>query len=326
MKMFSFIILALIIGFVGGYFINKLSSQSLPIQREDCESKYEFINSRIGCQQNIIDKREYTEFTSDLETYIAQEKDKGHVFHVSVYFRDLIAGPTFGINSGEKFVPASLLKLPMIMTYLSLSEQTPDILTQKIVYNNIRLNAEQSTSNIPQLEKNKEYSIDDLISRTIIYSDNKSEALLRNYLSTTYPKDNLLIQTMTDLGLVDPRDPIENTLTVKAYGTLFRQLYNSSYLSPAMSEKALKLLAKSKFKNGISGGLPKDIKAAHKFGEREEVNQNEKQLHDCGIVYYPNNPYLLCVMTRGDDMQELESVIKTISEKVYKEVDSRRIQ
>lgn len=49
------------------------------------------------------------------------------------------------------------------------------------------------------------------------------------------------------------------------------------------------------------------------------------ELHDCGIIYYPNNPYVLCVMTRGDSMEELKKIISTISLMTYKEVDSRRL-
>ena len=42
-----------------------------------------------------------------------------------------------------------------------------------------------------------------------------------------------------------------------------------------------------------------------------------KQLHDCGIIYYPGNPYLLCVMTRGDSFGELSSTIRDISDIIY---------
>jgi hypothetical protein len=49
------------------------------------------------------------------------------------------------------------------------------------------------------------------------------------------------------------------------------------------------------------------------------------QLHDCGIIYYPGNPYLLCVMTRGTDWSALEKTIQTISAMTYKEVDSRKL-
>ena len=50
-------------------------------------------------------------------------------------------------------------------------------------------------------------------------------------------------------------------------------------------------------------------------------NQEIKQLHDCGIVYYPKHPYLLCVMTRGDSFEYLDDTIRDISHLVYQEVN-----
>jgi hypothetical protein len=49
----------------------------------------------------------------------------------------------------------------------------------------------------------------------------------------------------------------------------------------------------------------------------------EVQLHDCGIVYYPKRPYILCVMTRGEKMDVLPKVIKEISTEVYRNVDEQ---
>jgi hypothetical protein len=50
------------------------------------------------------------------------------------------------------------------------------------------------------------------------------------------------------------------------------------------------------------------------------------QLHDCGIVYFPDNPYIICVMTRGDDVNELAPVVAHISKMVYDEFESRRVE
>ena len=76
-----------------------------------------------------------------------------------------------------------------------------------------------------------------------------------------------------------------------------------------MSEKALGLLQKSEFHKGLVAGVPSGTIVAHKFGERDGLTIGEKQLHDCGIIYYPGNPYLLCVMTRGDNFDELAGVV-----------------
>ena len=91
----------------------------------------------------------------------------------------------------------------------------------------------------------------------------------------------------------------------------------ASYLNEKYSEKALELLTRTEYKNGLVAAVPKEIVVAHKFGERNNV-QSEKQLHDCGIIYYPDHPYLLCIMTRGSDYGTLEIAIQDVAVKVYR--------
>jgi hypothetical protein len=71
---------------------------------------------------------------------------------------------------------------------------------------------------------------------------------------------------------------------------------------------------------------------SHKFGVRNILADGAKptdeptarELHDCGIIYYPNNPYFLCVMTRGKDFPTLEGVIKDISKIAWDEVSKMK--
>jgi len=60
---------------------------------------------------------------------------------------------------------------------------------------------------------------------------------------------------------------------------------------------------------------------SHKFGEGG-VMGGERQLQDCGIVYYPGRPYLLCVMAKGTKLENLEKFIKAVSRLVYYSVDT----
>jgi hypothetical protein len=86
-----------------------------------------------------------------------------------------------------------------------------------------------------------------------------------------------------------------------------------------MSEKALAYLARTDYRKGLVAGVPPTIAVAHKFGLRR---MNEmKQLHDCGIVYYPDHPYLLCVMTSGPVPDYLDTTIADISRFIFEAVD-----
>jgi beta-lactamase class A len=74
----------------------------------------------------------------------------------------------------------------------------------------------------------------------------------------------------------------------------------------------------------LVAGVPGNIEVAHKFGERTfQGAVNERQLHDCGIIYAAEKTYMLCVMTRGNDFNALSNVIKEISAEVYSYVTQK---
>lgn len=54
---------------------------------------------------------------------------------IGVYVRNLNNGPWFGINENEKYSPASLMKVPILMTFLKWIELDPSILMKKILVN-----------------------------------------------------------------------------------------------------------------------------------------------------------------------------------------------
>lgn len=228
-------------------------------------------------------------------------------------------GPWVGINEDEKFSPASLIKVPLMITYFKAAESNPSLLKQTII---ATPSATEKQSITPQisLTPNQSYTIEELIERMIIYSDNQAYDILGKYID-----NQLLIKTFSDLGVDISQgftNPSGNILSVKSYATFFRVLFNASYLNKDMSEKALFLLSQVKYQDGIVLGINNpQIAVSHKFGERNYEDTGEKQLHDCGIVYFPQKPYLICVMTRGRDFSKLSSSISQISNLIYKSIN-----
>ncbi|MBI5640915.1 MAG: serine hydrolase [Nitrospirae bacterium] len=291
--------------------------KSQPAKMEIHEGQFEFINPLLECEDGgDAIRRELVPFKEKVEKLLQRKIEAKTADSVSVYFRDLNNGPWFGIKEREFFIPASLLKVPILMAYLKEAESNPKILNKKIPYTgeNYSDNERENLMAGVEAEFGKTYTVDELLSLMIVYSDNNSTLLLSN---SGWSITKKIYETM---GLPLPNlVKGEYSITVKAYASFFRILYNASYLNKGMSNKALDLLASSDFRRGIVAGVPAELKIAHKFGEREVENQ--RQFHDCGIVYYPGHPYLLCVMTRGDDLNKLIPVVEDISRLTYEEVD-----
>ena len=315
-----------------------LGSRGVVLLRDArCNTHYDFINTDIVCNdtQQVVKKTGYIETTNRIASLIKGEQQKNGSIEIAVYFRDLKNGPVFGINENAKFIPASLLKLPLAMYFFSLEEEQPGFLMTNLTYTDavrqtLSPTATSSPSYVHQefplgtdLQIGQSYTIDDLLSRMLQYSDNFAYLTLLSYVTSQPGGSEVLRQKYGELGIIDPTYA-DDTITVRSYASIFRLLYHVSYLDAASSEKALSLLSKSDFNDGLVAGIPSGTRIAHKFGERE-LGNGIKQIHDCGIVYYPDNPYLICVMTKGSNVQSLTSVISKISGIVYDEVNSRKI-
>jgi beta-lactamase class A len=282
---------------------------------------YKLINPLLECDikgETALNK--YVPFEKKIKERIQKEViDPNNNIYLAMYFRNLNNGPWFGINPDENFSPASLLKVPLLMAYLKLSEEDPDVLKKIIAYNGAQPGA-VSQDVVPKdpLQAGEPYTVEDLLNRMIIFSDNEAMSLLVQNIS---PED--FNRTYSDLGInvPDVRGP-DDFMSVKEYASFFRILYNAAYLDKRTSEKALEMLSKVEYKDGLVAGIDDGISVAHKFGERKiEENGNPlNQLHDCGIVYYEKYPYLLCVMTRGKDFQELSGAIAQTSRIVFSEI------
>ncbi len=247
-------------------------------------------------------------------------KNRDSVTELSVFYRDLDTGDWFGINEAHPYAPASLMKVTLMVVYYKLAETNPELLEEEIEYDGQYANE----SNLPpaqMLAIGERYSIDELINRMIANSDNIARSILSAYLDKRYDVD-VIDKLAGDSEIIVPSNyekRYQYEITTKDYSRIFRVLYNTSYLSDTMSEKALHLLAQSSYDSGIVNGIPSDVVVANKFGFSDNPTYEDKlQFHDCGIVYTENNPYILCVMTKTTDITAAQEAISSVSQMIYR--------
>ncbi len=285
------------------------------------QSIYPLINPLLLCnvyepQNNNEDKK----LETAISEFIKEKKTDEEVSAMSVYLIQYKTGQWVGVNENDRYDPASMLKVPIMLAYYHAAEQNPSLLKRTVQFNGDDQNTEEYFKSPDTIKPGKTYTIEQLIESMIINSDNTAAVLLQHELD-----QSALAETYTDLGLPLPESgPNVQYLTPKLYAFFLRVLYNSTYLSNANSQKALELMAKSKV-SMLRDGL-KDTIVADKFGERTLQNTQgvvlDRELHDCGIIYKKDNPYLLCVMSQGNtnDFPTLQKNITDLSALVYENI------
>ncbi len=263
--------------------------------------------------------RELLPFRYKLEPLLNERIASGDATRISVYFRSLNDGMWFGIGEKEQFSPASILKLPLLLACLKAAEKDPGILKKKMLYRNLDDKFHQNITCLNKPKPGEYCTVEKLLYLMIACSDNDAQFILSRFMG-----EDTILRTCRELGIVLPNNSeIHDFVSVRDIGRMFRILYNASYLSPEMSRKALKILCETAFDRGMQAGVPPGVAVAHKFGERVFPDTGEVQLHECGIVYYPENAYILCIMTKGRNLEILERLLRDISQVVYREVDSQ---
>lgn len=285
------------------------------IDLSEVNTSYKFINPLLFCQDQNVDTKVAIDMENMVGDYITQEKKNGNLMDASFYFRDLNGGPWALVNKDFRTLPSSLLKVPVAISAYEYAAKHPDFLGTKVPYQtDTGTNTGEHFQPKEKVEVGHSYPVEDLIRYMIQDSDNEALFLLGSKIG-----DDDLKNSYTRLGVELPTsgDRAGYTMGVRTYASFFRVLYNGTYLTQDDSEHLLSLLSQSSFTQGLVAKLPRGIVVAHKFGEASSPD-GTKRLNDCGIVYKPDQPYLICVMTKGRDLDALASVISDISANVYK--------
>lgn len=277
---------------------------------------YSFISPLLACGDyplSGLTAKTSNEIESEVKEYLEGAKEDGDISNASVYFRGLNGGSWALINPDLQSITGSLLKVPLAISIYEKEQAEPGFLTTRVkIPLTIGDEVGQHYKPTMNLIPGNEYTVEELVEYLLKYSDNRAISVLTSLMS-----EKELANSFEKLGIQNPLGKGQGyTLPVRIYSSFFRVLYNSSYLSADNSEKILSILSESSFKDGLVSKLPKDLVVSHKFGERTS-DGDKNQLHDCGIIYKKESPYILCVMTHGKDFDKLGNAISDISKIVY---------
>ncbi|MDB5188995.1 MAG: hypothetical protein JWM92_593 [Candidatus Nomurabacteria bacterium] len=309
-------------GIVGWYVHKPMQGGTTAFVREN-PADYKFIDPVLLLQvPEDTTTPQFQSLKKDISDYIASATTQNNATNISVYFRQLNADRWVGINADELYAPASMLKVVSMVAFLREAQKDPTLLSKSIT---VTTNSDTSQDFYPPAhpaQVGQSYPAQELLSDMIIDSDNNSALAVDAFVGKT-----LINKTYTDLQMPTPDQ--KNSIDLyspKMFSRVFRSLYNGAYLSDDISNQALELMSKTTFTQGLVAGVPSGTVVAHKFGERTIVPASGssaptvRELHDCGIIYAPNDPYLLCVMTKGTDFPSLQKVISDISGIAWKSV------
>jgi beta-lactamase class A len=254
---------------------------------------------------------------ASITTMMEGLRSSGQLTSGSVYVRDFRQAEWTWYNGSAEYDPGSLLKVPLLLTYLGMAEEDPGMMQRTWTCDAHDFSVPQHTA-FPsaQAQLNISYTVKQLLELAIVHSDNRATVMLMRHVNA-----DRYIRTYTDLGLPAPDLTAKAyRMNVRDYSVFMKALYNSALLGPLSSEYALELMTRAHFDRGLSAGLPAGVEVAHKFGEAG--TEQERQLHETGLVYADGNPYLITVMTEGPNVDTLASAIASVSKLVYERMST----
>lgn len=301
-----FLAFSVLANLVLGYLFWKKSNAPAPLDTAKLYSTYPYLSKRIFTELpndiiiNFIPLREA------MRTYI--ESLDGTL---GVYFEYLPSGTSIGVYDRDEVKLASLSKVPLAMSIYKKIERGK--LTEDKV---LVIKKEQLDFKFGSLWKKGEgtpMKVHDLIDILLTESDNTAYNVLFDELTS-----GEVNEVYENLDITINNEGNSPAISPKNYSSIFRSLYLSSFLSEVNSNKLLDILTQTKFENKITAGVPENIKVSHKIGVFERID--EQSLYtDCGIVFVPNRPYILCAFVRGTD-QQAQEYISHVSKMIYEYV------
>ena len=231
----------------------------------------------------------------------------------SAYFEYLPTGTSVGINSTQEFYAASLFKVPVIMAYYHKQERVGNINDEVLIIE--KQDLDKNFGNLWKKGARTKIKASEAIFLALSRSDNTAAKVIARQVDeedfqAVYQALDINFQTGSGGAITTTRD----------YSKSLKALYFASVINRDHSNQILMDLSKSSFNDKLVAGLPSGTLVAHKIGDYRDAKNNQA-FYDCGLVYLPKRPYLLCMSSVGDQ-NTAKSRMKNFSKSVFDYVTS----
>lgn len=273
------------------------TGNSLPSAKEN--SRYPYLSKRIFAEDQNDILVNFIPLRAEMNNYIEKNPEIG------VYFEYLPSGTSIGVNDKQELNFASLGKVPVAMAVFKEIELGTAQLDQVLTLQPVHIDSK--SGDLWKKGAGTKLTVKEALELSLSESDNTANRALYQVLP-----DGAIEQVFDSLDIPKDKSGKNPVISPKNYASILKTLYLAAYLDREGSDKLLDMLASSIFKDQLPAGVPKEVKVAHKVGSFDS-----EQVHsDCGIIYLPNRPYVLCVMARAD-IETSRKHISHLSRMVY---------
>lgn len=285
---------------------------SRPAQKtESTRANYPYLSSRIFADDPNDILVRFFPLRRQLE---AKFKALPEGTQYSFYFEYLPSGTTMRIGDDNQLVAASLIKLPLVMNLYRAAEMDKIDLDQVVTIQEDQI--DDAYGDLWQKGAGTQLTLRQLAQLTLEESDNTASRAIHDHVKGLLPEED---QSLAQLDIDQNLQNGQAVIDAKSYASVLKSLYFASYVGRDGSNEILSYLTRSTENRRLTKNLPSSIEVAHKNG----VNNQVWAESDCGIIYVPKRPYIICVMV-GLPETEANTFIADVSKAIYEYVISGR--
>lgn len=173
---------------------------------------------------------------------------------------------------------------------------------------------DKRSGNLWQKGVGTQLTVREIAKEAIVESDNTAINMLIAASSNDF---DLFQQSIDELDIdLSVENQNQTTLSAQAYSSVLKCLYLSCFLNYSDSQQLLDWLTQAGSPPRLRDGVPDYVKVAHKYGTSAGRSES-----DCGIVYVPKRPYIICMMVDAPP-EEANKIIADVSKKIYSYIDN----
>jgi beta-lactamase class A len=269
-------------------------------------------------QQNVVEQTPAFDPTWGQMQQSLNDVADNYDGEVGIYIKNLKTGDVFEKHADQRFVTASLIKLPIMAAVFKAIQQNKISLDSRIMLR--RRHLRDGSGYMKWAQVGQRFRVSDILYQMITRSDNTACAIfidLLGYdsLNQSFEQFGLNVTRInpTGMSLADHVNAqFDNYTTPREMGMMLEKIYDHQMVSDGASDLMLEIMKHTAAPTRLAKFLPKNWVLARKSGLLR------KSCHDCGIVFTPKGDYVICVLTGNNaNYKKAKGLIANIGQTAY---------